>query len=54
MRQLTEKPVCKGKSLYVAYTDLEKAYDRIYGEAMWYVLRMYGVNNVLIRGKKVL
>ena len=50
MRQLSEKFVSKGKSLYVAYMDLEKAYDRIDREAMWRVLSMYGVNDDLIRG----
>ena len=40
----------KGKNLYVAYMDLEKAYDRIDRDAMWRVLRMYGVNGSLLKG----
>ena len=34
MRQLSEKFVSEGKSLYVAYMNLEKTYDRIDREAM--------------------
>ena len=26
------------------YIDLEKAYDRVDGDAMWNVLRLYGVD----------
>ena len=29
--------------MYVAYMDLEKAYDRIDRDAMWRVLSMYGI-----------
>ena len=35
MRQLAERFVSKGKSVYAAYMDLEKAYDRIDRNAMW-------------------
>ena len=50
LKQLSEKYVGKGKDLYVAYMDLEKAYDRIDRDAMWRVLRMYGVNVSLLKG----
>ena len=50
LKQLSEKYVGKGKDLYVAYMDLEKAYDRIDRDAMWRVLRMYGVNGSLLKG----
>ena len=49
MRQLSEKMIDKKKSLYAAYMDLEKAYDRIDRDAMWCVLGMYGVNGQLLR-----
>ena len=49
MRQLSEKLVSKGKNLYVAYLDLEKAYDRTGREVMWWVLWMHGVNDDVIR-----
>ena len=35
IKQVSEKCVAKGKSLYVAYMDLEKAYDRVDRNAMW-------------------
>ena len=50
LQQLSKKYVGKGKNLYVAYMDLEKAYDRIDRDAMWRVLRMYGVNGSLLKG----
>ena len=40
MKQMSEKFVYKNKRLYVAYMDLEKAYDRVDREAMWRVLGM--------------
>ena len=47
MKQMGEKFVDKNKSLYVAYMDLEKAYDRVHSEAMWRILGMYGMNGQL-------
>ena len=35
MKQMSEKFCGKNKSLFVAYMDLEKAYDRIDRDAMW-------------------
>ena len=49
MKQMSEKFVDKNKSLYVAYMDLEKAYDRVDREAMWRVLSMYGINGQLLK-----
>ena len=49
MKQMSEKFVDKNKSLYVAYIDLEKAYDRVDREAMWRVLGMYGINGQLLK-----
>merc|ERR1712002_652821 len=48
MKQMSEKFWGKNKSLYVAYMDLEKAYDRIDRDAMWRVLSMYGINGKLL------
>ena len=48
MRQLSEKFLSKWKSLYVAYMELKKAY----GRTNWWVLRMYGVHDDVIRGMK--
>ena len=52
MRQLAERFVSKGKSVYAAYMDLEKAYDRIDRNAMWRVLGMYGVSENVINAIK--
>ena len=49
MKQMSEKFVDKNKSLYVAYMDLEKDYDRVDREAMWRVLCMYGINGQLLK-----
>ena len=49
VRQLSEKFIEKGKDVYWAFMDLEKAYDRVDREAMWQVLRLYGVGGKLLR-----
>ena len=49
MKQMSEKFVDKSKCLYVAYMDLEKAYDRIDRDEMWRVSSMYGINEQLLK-----
>ena len=49
MKQMSEKFVDKNKSLYVAYMDLQKTYDRVVREAMWCVLGTYGTNGQLLK-----
>ncbi len=39
----------KGKNLYAASMDLEKAYDRVDREALWSVLKIYGVGGQLLK-----
>ena len=41
VRQLGEKYLAKGKDLFWASMDLEKAYDRVDMDALWQVLRVY-------------
>ncbi len=36
--------------MYAAFMDLEKAYDRVHREALWSVLRIYGVGGQLLKG----
>ncbi len=36
--------------MYAAFMDLEKAYDRVNKEALWSVLRIYGVGGQLLKG----
>ena len=50
VRQLCDKLLAKGKDVYWAFMDLEKAYDRIDRKALWQVCRIYGVGGRLLRG----
>ena len=52
VRQICEKYLGKGKDVYFAFLDLEKAYDRVDRDAMWNVLRLYGIGGRLLRGVK--
>ena len=49
VRQVCEKYLEKGKDVFWAFMDLEKAYDRVDREAMWDVLRLYGIGGKLLR-----
>ena len=49
LKQLVEKYREKRKELHVTFMDLEKAYDKVYREAVWRVLHEYGVDGYLIR-----
>ena len=48
VRQICEKYLGKGKDEYFAFLDLEKAYDRVDRDAMWNVLRLYGIGDRLL------
>ena len=48
MKQMSEKRIAKGKSLYVVYMRLEKVHDQVDRNAVWRVLNMYGVNGILL------
>ena len=50
VRQICEKATAKGKDVFWAFMDLEKAYDRVDRDAMWQVMRMYGVGGRLLKG----
>ena len=52
IKQMSEKCIAKGKSLYVAYMDPEKAYDRVDRNAIWRVLNMYEVNGMILNAIK--
>ena len=54
VRQICEKYLGKGKDAYFAFLDLEKAYDRVDRDAMWNVLRLYGIGGRLLQGVKSL
>ncbi|MCP5003018.1 MAG: hypothetical protein GY941_03575 [Planctomycetes bacterium] len=52
VRMTVEKFLGKGRKLYAAFMDLEKAYDRVDRMALWDVLGMYGVGGCLLEGIK--
>ena len=54
VRQICEKYLGKDKDMYFAFLDLEKKNDRVDRDAMWNVLRLYGIGGRLLRGVKSL
>ena len=48
-RQLQEKYFAANKPLYIAFVDLEKAFDRIPRKVIWWALRSVGVEEWAIR-----
>ncbi len=50
MKRLVEEYLGKDKMLYVAFMDLEKAFGRTDREALWSVLKLYGVDGQLLKG----
>lgn len=49
LRNIMEKSLEVNKELFVAFMDLEKAYDRVDWKALWEVLRTYGVGGSLLK-----
>ena len=49
LRQLQEKYLTKKKNLYFAFTDLEKASDRVPKVAVWYTLRKLRIEELLVK-----
>ncbi len=47
---LVEKYLEKDRKLFVAFMDLEKAYDRVDRKGLWDTLRVYGVGGQLLEG----
>ena len=43
-----------GKDVYFAFLDLEKSYDRVDRDAVWNVLRLYGIGGRLLQGMEEL
>ena len=52
--QICKKYLGKGKDMYFAFLDLEKASDRGDRDVMWNALRLYGIGGRLLRGVKSL
>ena len=49
VRQLQEKYLAANKRLYMAFVDLEKAFDRVPRKVNWWVLRKLGVEEWTVR-----
>ena len=49
LRQVQEKMLEKKKKVYVAFLDLEKAYDRVPREVVYWCLRRKGVPEQMVR-----
>ena len=43
IRQLQEKFIAANKTMYLAFVDLEKAFDRVPRKVLWWALRSLGV-----------
>ena len=49
VRQLQEKYLAANKRLYMAFVDLEKAFDRVPWKVIWWVLRKLGVEESIVQ-----
>ena len=49
VRQLQEKYLAANKRLYMAFIDLEKAFDRVPRKVIWWALRKLGVEEWIVR-----
>jgi len=49
LRQMQEKFLAHDQRLYLAFIDLEKAFDRVPREVVWWALRRLGVEEWLVR-----
>ena len=49
VRQMQEKYLAANKRLYMAFVDLEKAFDPVPRKVIWWVLRKLGVEEWIVR-----
>jgi len=49
VRQMQEKYLAANKPLYLAFVDLEKAFDRVPRQVIWWAMRKLGVEEWLVR-----
>ena len=49
VRQLQEKFLAKNKNLYLAFVDLEKAFDRVSRQILWWAMRKLGIDEWIIQ-----
>ena len=49
VRQLQEKHLAANKPLYMAFVDLEKTFDRVPRDVIWWAMRKLGIDEWLVR-----
>ena len=49
IRQLQKKYLAANKRLYMAFVDLEKAFDQVPRKVIWWALRKHGVDEWIVR-----
>ena len=49
VRQLQEKILAKNKNLYLAFVDLEKAFDRDPRQVLWWAMRKLGIDEWIVQ-----
>ena len=49
VRELQEKHLAANKPLYMAFVDLEKAFDRVPRDVIWWAMRKLGIDEWLVR-----
>ena len=49
VRQLQKKHLAANKPLYMAFVDLEKAFDRVPRDVIWWAMRKLGIDEWLVR-----
>ena len=54
VKRIVEKTIEKDKKTYMAFVDLDKAYDSVSREKLWKVLDEYGVKGKLLRAVQAL
>ena len=53
LRQLQEKKLAKNKKLFLAFVDLEKAFDRVPRKVLWWSMRKLGVDEWIVKTRAV-
>lgn len=54
LRIITEECVMWQKEIFIGFIDFKKAFDRVNRDAMWMILKQYGIPNKIIRMIKIL